>query len=186
MVEKRRLARTLVLAGALAALALMPLDGRADEPQIINAFSVWEGQGHVVQTGPQKVAVVGAFGGAVYIETDEGPVEAGMIACPAIIEVDIETGAQKGIGGCTFTADDGAQVYGEWECAGIALIGCRGAFKLTGGVDRLAGVSGSGTILLRGRLHEFARSPGDMLSHRSIGIVVWRDLKVQHTAPAAK
>ena len=179
-------ARVSTFAAAFAALALMPVDGRAEESQIINAFSVWEGQGHVVQTGPQKAAVVGAFGGAVYVETSEGPVEAGTIACPAIIEIDLETGAQKGIGGCTFTADDGAQAYGEWECAGIALVGCRGVFKLTGGIDRLAGVTGSGTILVRGRLHEFARSPGDLIAQRSIGIAVWRDLKIQRAAQTAK
>ena len=186
MADKRRPARTPVLAAMLAALVLMPVGGHADEPQIINAFSIWQGQGHVVQSGPQKVAVVGAFGGAVYVETNEGPVEAGTIVCPAVIEIDLESAAQKGIGGCTFTADDGAQAYGEWECAGIALIGCRGVFKFTGGVDRLAGVTATGTMLLRGRLHELARSPGDMVAHRSIGIAVWRDLKVQRAAAPAK
>ena len=186
MADKRRPARTPVLAAMLAALVLMPVGGHADEPQIINAFSVWQGQGHVVQSGPQKVAVVGAFGGPVYVETNEGPVEAGTIVCPAVIEIDLESAAQKGIGGCTFTADDGAQAYGEWECAGIALIGCRGVFKFTGGVDRLAGVTATGTMLLRGRLHELARSPGDMVAHRSIGIAVWRDLKVQRAAAPAK
>ena len=113
MADKRRPARTPALAAMLAALVLMPVGGHADEPQIINAFSVWQGQGHVVQSGPQKVAVVGAFGGPVYVETNEGPVEAGTIVCPAVIEIDLESAAQKGIGGCTFTADDGAQAYGE-------------------------------------------------------------------------
>lgn len=186
MTEKCRLAGAPVLAGALAALALMPVGGHAEEPHIINAFSVWQGQGHVVQTGPQKAAVVGAFGGAVYVETSEGPVEAGTIVCPAVIEIDLESAAQKGVGGCTFTANDGAQAYGEWECAGIALIGCRGPFKFTGGADRLAGVTATGTILVRGKLHELARSPGDMVTHRSIGIAVWRDLKVQRAAAPAK
>ncbi len=156
----------------------------ADGEQVINAFSVWQGRGLVVQTAEKKAVITGAFGGVLYVETSEGPVDTGNIACPVLINVDLETGQQRGLGACTFTAYDGALVFSEWECTGIALIGCRGKFKLAGGTGRLAGAAGSGSILFRGRFHEFAKHPGDLVSDSATGIAVWRDLKIAIKQPA--
>ncbi len=181
----RMRARDITRAAAIAAVVVtMALPASADEEQTINAFAVWHGRGHVVQTAENKAVIAGAFGGVLFVETSEGPVDTGNIACPGLINVDLETGQQRGVGACTFTAYDGARAFGEWECTGVALVGCRGRFKLTGGTGRLAGAGGSGNVLFRARFHEFAKHPGELISDSAVGIAVWRDLKIAIKQPA--
>jgi len=169
-----------VVAGVLAAA---PAD--AQEAQTVNAFSVWQGKGAIVQTGAMQVSVTGAFAGPFFFETEEGPIEAGTIACPGIIDIDFSSGHQRGSGACSFTAHDGARAFGVWDCAGLHLIGCRGDFRLTGGTDRLQGISGSGTFLIRSRLHDIAKQPSGITTDNASGISIWRDLKVTMPATAA-
>jgi hypothetical protein len=171
------------MALALAAGAGLAAPALGQETQVFHAFAIWHGQGQVVEIGEKRVAIVGALSGVLFIETSEGPVDTGTITCPALITVDVESGRQAGSGGCAFKAHDGARAYGEWECVGVHLVGCRGAFRLTGGTGRLAGISGSSTILFRGRLQELAIRPGEIPTETAIGIAVWRDLRVSLAAP---
>lgn len=181
-----RVARAAIAASAAWVLLLSTMSvGAANEVQTINAFSIWQGKRQVVSTGEKSAVVVGAFGGVLFVETTEGPVDTGIITCPGMLQVDLETGRQKGSGECSFTAYDGAHVFGEWQCVGIHQIGCKGEFKITRGTDRLAGASGKGSMLIRTRLHEIVIRPGDLAQEAAIGIAVWRDLRVTISSPAA-
>jgi hypothetical protein len=169
---------------SLAALAIATT-ARADDPVTINAFAMWQGQGQIIEIGTSRVAVIGAFGGPLFIETTEGPAEAGTITCPLLMQIETTSGKQAGTGSCVFTAHDGARAFGDWECAGVHLVGCRGTFRLTGGTGRLEGVTGASTILFRGR-PERLRAQVGMIGADSIGIAVWRDLKIAGGKAPAK
>lgn len=176
--------RTATLAAIVVAIPLAWASGAsAADQEPINAFAFWQGQGQIVEIGDQRVALIGAFGGPFYVETPEGPVESGMITCPTLMQIDIRTGRQAGSGSCMFTAHDGARAYGDWDCAGVHMVGCKGIFTLRGGTDRLAGISGSANMLFRGRPQRLIDRPG-MVSADAIGIAVWRDLKLTIAAPA--
>jgi hypothetical protein len=173
--------RTTAMAAFVATTTLVSAWAADQDP--MNAFTFWQGQGQIVDIGDQRVALIGAFGGPFYVETPEGPVETGMITCPALMQIDTRTARQTGSGSCMFTAHDGARAYGDWECAGVHLVGCKGIFTLRGGTDRLAGITGSSTILFRGRPERLIDRPG-MVSADALGIAIWRDFRLTTAAPA--
>lgn len=149
-----------------------------DEAQVFNAFSVAVANGSIVRMAEKQVMVVGTVKGPMFIETDEGPMPAGTMACAASLRIDRENRRQTGSGACTFTAEDGAAAWGEWECAGYALLGCRGKFTLNGGSGRFQGVSGEGAVTWRPNAHELqAQLDGTTLQNTS-GVVIWRDFKL--------
>lgn len=154
----------------------------AQEVAPMNAFAMWQGQGQIVDIGENRLAVIGAFGGPFFVETTEGPVETGTITCPLLMQIDSTNGRQVASGSCLFIAHDGARAYGDWDCTGVFLIGCKGTFTLKGGAGRLAGISGTSSILFRGRPERLKASVG-MIGAESLGIAVWRDLKVTLPAP---
>jgi hypothetical protein len=171
----------------LMSLALLAFaaPATAEDAPAINAFAMWQGQGQIIEIGPSRIALIGAFGGPLFIETSEGPAEAGTITCPLLLQIETTTGKQAGTGSCVFTANDGARAFGDWDCVGVHLVGCRGVFNLTGGTGRLEGVTGTSTILFRGR-PERLRAQVGMIGADSIGIAVWRDLKITGGKTPAK
>ncbi len=174
--------RMMALSAFVATTSLVSAWAADQDP--MNAFAFWQGQGQIVDIGDQRVALIGAFGGPFYVETTEGPVETGVITCPALMQIDTRTRRQAGTGSCMFTAHDGAHAFGDWECVGVHLVGCKGIFTLRGGSGRLAGVTGSSTILFRGRPERMIDRPG-MVSADSLGIAIWRDFKLTTAAAPA-
>lgn len=130
----------------------------AAEQQTINAFAIWEGQGVIYETGVNMGTFVGSIAGRFFIETDRGPLDAGRIVCPVMLDINLLNAMQNGRGKCTITAEDGAQVFGDWSCHGVHLIGCDGEMTLTGGTGRLAGTSGSGEIRIRSTVRRVAKT----------------------------
>jgi hypothetical protein len=156
----------------------------ADQEQTIKAFAAWQGRGQMYETGPDRATFVGAFSGMIFVETDKGPLDAGFMICPAIVDVDMTNGTQEGKGRCTISAKDGARAYGEISCKGVHLVGCDGEFKFTGGTDRFAGISGGGPITIRSGLQEFATGGGNTIQESAGGIIIWPKLtyKLQEAA----
>ena len=113
------------LAGALVFLAAAPAVAQ-DEPQTFNAFAVVVANGTVVRAGDKQLAVEGSLAGPMFIETDEGPQQAGRVGCALSSKIDQASRKTSATGACTFTAYDGATAWGEWDCAGYELVGCRG------------------------------------------------------------
>ncbi len=118
----------------------------ADEVVTINAIIEYEGKGQVYKTGENKGTFVGAIMGRLSVEGEKQPLHGSYIVCPAMVEMDLEKDQQSGSGLCIITADDGAQVFAEWSCRGTHMVGCGGKMRLTGGTERLAGVTGGGAI----------------------------------------
>ncbi|MGF1611103.1 MAG: hypothetical protein ACFCUQ_16985 [Kiloniellales bacterium] len=168
------------LAVALVA-SILPHHKAAAEEQIIDAFATWEGQGVIYETGEKLGTFVGSIAGPLFIDTDKGPINAGRIVCPVLLDVDLETAKQAGRGKCTVTADDGARAFGDWSCQGVHLIGCDGELTLTGGTGRLAGISGKGEIRVRSTVRAGAAkasTEGSVMEFGS-GILVLRHMKLE-------
>lgn len=167
---------------ALASLLALVLPAAAalaqEGPQVFNAFAVAVAGGTIVKAGEKQVMVIGTLRGPMFVETDEGPVDAGSVVCGATIRVDMGTARQTASGACSFMAQDGATAWGEWECAGYELVGCRGTLKLTGGTGRLAGVSGEGSMLWRPSAHDFKKQLDGTTLQNSTGLLIWRDFKL--------
>jgi hypothetical protein len=188
MPKTRRAGRsfTPLLAGLASIIALAP-PSLAGEEQVINAFSTWEGSGQMVQTGPKVSTFVGTFTGAVYVESDEdGPLYAGTMTCPAVVEVNLEDGSQTAKGDCAIDLNNGPRVFAGIACTGFYLLGCRGDITIRGGTGKLEGVSGSGPVIFRSHLHEMALAAGQPLERRDAGIAIFRNLKVVLPDAASK
>jgi hypothetical protein len=149
-----------------------------DEPQTFNAFAVVKADGSILKSAEKQATVVAALTGALFVETDEGPVAAGRVACSGMIKIDLDTSRQTGSGVCTSTADDGATTFGEWQCSGFAMLGCRGTYKLTGGTGRMAGYTGQATLIWRPSMHDFQKQLDGTVLQNATGILSWRDFKI--------
>jgi hypothetical protein len=165
---------------ALFAAVLLPTAAAVaqDEPQVFNAFAIAVASGTIVKSGEKQLMVIGTLRGPMFVETDEGPVDAGSVVCGASVRVDLGTARQTGSGACTFTAQDGATSWGDWECAGYELIGCRGVLKLTGGTGRLAGITGEGSMVWRPSAHEFKKQLDGTALQNTTGVLIWREFKL--------
>lgn len=180
MKNLKRAAAALV---AVCAGILVPGLAAADQEQTVKAFAAWQGRGQIYETGPNRATFVGSFSGMIFVETDKGPLDAGFMICPAIVDVDLSSGKQESKGRCTISAKDGARAYGDIACKGVHLVGCDGEFTFTGGTDRFAGISGGGPITIRSGLQEFAAGGGNTIQESAAGIIIWPQLtyKLQET-----
>ncbi len=167
-----------------ASLCVVLVSGAApafaqDEVQTFNAFSLAAANGTIVRAAEKQLVVVGTLAGPFFVETDEGPVPSGRVTCAASVRIDQATARQTGSGACTFTAQDGATAWGEWDCAGYELVGCRGTFKLNGGTGRLAGATGEGAMIWRPAAHEMKKQLDGSTLDNATGILLWRDFKIK-------
>jgi hypothetical protein len=171
--------RIAVLALAVSFSTVAVRADAQDERTSFNAFAVIKADGSTLKSAEKQATIVLALGGTFFIETDEGPVGAGRIACSGMVKVDLDSTHQTGSGVCTSTADDGATTFGEWECAGFNMIGCRGTYKLTGGTARLAGVTGQATMIWRPTSMALDKQADGTVLQNATGILIWRDFKIE-------
>ena len=166
-----------VLQGAMvgAALAALAAPAQAEE-QTVTAFSVWLVEGEVVQTGENSATFAGVLKGRVYVETERGPVPAGIMSCPAAIDIELDTGRQRGEARCAFLAEDQSQLYADLRCEGVHLVGCNGTFAITGGSGRFAEIKGNGPVIIRGDFHKITLDHAG-LSESVAGIMYWPELR---------
>jgi hypothetical protein len=171
--------------GFLCAAGTTPAPARAQDDQTLKAFASWQAKGQMYETGPKQATFVGVLAGLVFVESEQGPVDAGYMVCPAYLDVNAETGAQVGKGRCTVTAKDGSRAYAEISCKGVHLIGCDGDFTFTGGTGRFEGLVGGGPVKIRSGAQDFAVGAGNTVSETSGGIMIWPKLtfKLGEKAP---
>lgn len=170
--------RALSLSCCLAAFAGAAPAFAQGEVQTFNAFATVVANGTIVRAAEKQAMVVGTLAGPFFVETDEGPQQAGRVTCAVSARADQASLRLTATGACSFMAHDGATAWGEWECAGYQLVGCRGAFKLAGGTDRLAGATGDSTLIWRPTAHEFKTQLDGTSMDDATGILLWRDFKL--------
>jgi hypothetical protein len=167
-------------------MALVSLPARAQEEGTLKAFAAWQGRGQIFETGPDRATFVGSFSGMIFVETEKGPLDAGFMVCPAILDVNIKDGTQEGKGRCTISAKDGSRAYAELSCKGVHLVGCDGDFKFTGGTDRFEGLTGGGPITIRSGIQDFAVAGGNTVQESAGGIIIWPKLTYKMVKTAAQ
>jgi hypothetical protein len=148
----------------------------AGEEATITAFASWQGEGNTIKTGAAQATFVGALVGRIYVETEKGPLASGVLACPAMVEIGLKDGAQRGQGSCTITAKDGAQIYAELTCAGYYLLGCNGDLKLSGGTERFSGITGGGKVVIRSDERQITADRERGVAEKGSGILYVREL----------
>ena len=174
MAITKRLMLSVAAVGMAYTVAASPAVG---EEVTIDAFSVWQGRGHIFKTGKNTGTFLGAMQGLLYVETPEGPVGAGTIICPGVLKVNLQDGSQTGEGSCVITGEKGAQVFAKWTCSGYHLVGCTGKFTLTGGTGRFSKVTGGGPITVRTTLRKAAVAADKQSAvETAIGIAFWKGL----------
>ena len=167
------------LASAALVLAAAAPAAAQDGVPTFNAFAVVTANGTIVRSAEKQVMVVATLAGPFFVETDEGPQQGGRVSCATSARIDQGTRKTDASGACTFTAHDGATAWGDWDCAGYELVGCRGTFKLTGGTGRFVGASGESTLVWRPTAHEFRKQLDGTTLDNATGIVLWRDFKLK-------
>ncbi|HUC65369.1 MAG TPA: hypothetical protein VMA53_08075 [Stellaceae bacterium] len=145
----RALSVALSFSAAIVMVGAEPARTQASEEATVKIFVIWQGEGRTLQTGPHEATFVGSLSGPVYVDTENGLIRSGLMTCPAILELGLDDGKERGRGRCTITAQDGAQIYADIECTGVYMIGCDGDLKLTGGTKKFEGISGGGKVTIR-------------------------------------
>jgi hypothetical protein len=172
-----RLLRSLALAAFATTLALLRPGAAAAEEADLRVFSAWQAEGQIMQTGPESATYMGMLAGRVYVDTEQGPIDSGEVACPIVIQVKLKERTQSGSGHCTFTGLKGNRIYMDLSCTGAPFVGCAGESTLTGGTGPFAKVEGGGHFVLRGSLHELAMHPDTaVLKDTTTGIIFWQHL----------
>jgi len=120
----------------------------------------WDGQGTIYHVGIDKRLFMGAFEGVMYIETNEGELDAAFADCPAVMHIDVTTKATSSSGYCMISVSEGETVFAEWHCKGKVGV-CKGTFKLTGGTGGLEGITGSSEIKIRSVMGPLLLGMGD-------------------------
>ncbi|WP_340119801.1 hypothetical protein [Pelagibius sp. 7325] len=161
-------------AAVLVGIAVPPA---VAEEQTVAAFSVWQVEGALVQTGETQASFTGIFAGPVYVETERGPVLAGAISCPATVEIELDSGRQSATARCAFQAGDESRLYGTLTCKGVHLVGCDGDFQIAGGSGRFAGARGEGPVTVRADFRRVAMTPEGAPEHSAAGIIYWPSLR---------
>ena len=173
------LKRLMLVAAAIGMVHVPAASPAAAEEQTVEAFSVWHARGQLFKTGEKLGTFVGALRGRFFVDTPEGPIEAGTIVCPGTLEVDLDDASQVGQGRCVITNEQNAQVFANWTCSGYHLVGCGGDFTLTGGTGKFAGVTGGGPFVIRSSIHGLAAASSKgavVVDEASIGIAHWKEL----------
>jgi hypothetical protein len=166
----------LVAQSAVAQEATTPEAITPDEEPSLKAFSAWNAQGQIFQSGESRVTFVGSFSGIVYVEQEQGPVAAGFMACPTVIDMNTRDGKERGEGRCTFAAKDGAQLFADFSCQGVRMVGCHGDFNFTGGTERFKGITGGGPVTIRSSVDEIKAGTGGTIDGVAAGIIFWPKL----------
>lgn len=147
------------------------------EEGTVQAVSSWQGRVRVFAVGPQQGFALGTFGGLLFVEKQQGVLDAARITCPGAIEADYAAGTQRGEGRCVITTRGGDRVFAKWNCAGQPDVGCTGTFTLTGGTGKLQGISGEGAIVLRLVVAELVRLGAQEQESDVAGLAVWPALR---------
>lgn len=166
----------LTVLASLMALSLMTLRATAEDEEPIKAFSAWNARGQIFDTGETRMTFVGSFSGIVYVDQAHGPIDAGYMICPTVLDINTVDGKEQAKGRCTVTTKDGARLYADFTCNGVRKVGCAGDFTLTGGTERFKGITGGGPVTIRSSIEDMAAGGGNIIEGVAAGIIVWPKL----------
>jgi hypothetical protein len=149
------------------------------EQDTLQAIIPWEAEGRVFTVDTNTMMFLGAVKGVMYVESSRGEMHEAFVMCPLIQKLTLETGKTEGVAHCEITASPNDIAYAEISCSG-EVGNCQGTFTLIDGEGRFAGISGTGTLLIRSPMHALISdmSAGAILRVAS-GLIVVKDLNYQ-------
>jgi hypothetical protein len=165
---------------ALLALAALP-SAQAGQEETLRAFSAWQSQGQMLRTGPNQAMFTGLVSGRFYVDTDNGPVDAGDLTCPVTIFAKLDDNSQRALGQCVLTDLKDNRLYLDLTCAGTALAGCEGESTVTGGTGQFEHATGGGHFVVRSSAHTFVIKGDGTLKDSGTGVIFWP--KLHYKAP---
>jgi hypothetical protein len=110
------------------------------------------------------------------VENEQGPIDAGYMICPTVVDINTVDGKEQAKGRCTMTAKDGARLYADFSCTGVRMVGCHGDFTFTDGTERFKGITGGGPVTIRSSVDDLAAADGNIVQGAAAGIIVWPKL----------
>jgi hypothetical protein len=167
----------LVSAVVLLLLYLSPV--YSAEQDTLQAIIPWEAEGRVFTVNTGTMMFLGAFKGVMYVESSRGEMHEAFVMCPLIQKITLETGKTEGVAHCEISASPEDVAYAEISCSG-EVGNCQGTFTLIDGEGKFAGISGTGTMLVRSPMHALISdmSAGATLRVAS-GLIIVKDLNYQ-------
>ena len=167
--------------GAFASWVALGGAATAAESTTVRAMSPWQGSGQVFDVGPGKRLILGRFAGILYLDGGKGPLDAGLMLCPAVVRLDLGANTTEASGHCSVTDDEAEDmVYSDWRCKGASGAPCEGELTITGGSGKFEGITGGGAMTFRAALVKTAVDLAEGTVIRdAAGLAVWPAIRFE-------
>ena len=149
------------------------------EEGTVEIISPWKANGKIYKVGPAQFRFVGEFGGIMYIDKGKQTLDAAILVCPTVQDINYETKTTQATGKCHIVAPEG-NIFADYSCSG-SVGACEGEFKLTGGTDRFKKITGSSKMLVRSAIRSYVSenaASGQAIAEAE-GIAIWPSLKYE-------
>ena len=147
------------------------------EEGTVKIISPWKAKGKIYKVGPEQFRFIGEFGGIMYVDKGEQTLDAAILVCPAVQDIDYKTKTTKATGKCHIVAPEG-NIFANFSCTGVPGA-CEGEFVLNGGTDRFNKISGSSKMVVRSALRSYVSenaASGEVIAEAE-GIALWPSLQ---------
>ncbi len=169
--------KQIFLVPMVAILLLTIPPAYAAEQGTVQAIIPWEGEGRVFQVGTNTIMFLGSLKGIMYVENAAGEMHEGLVVCPIVQEINMETGSTEASGRCEITAGPDSVAYAKLSCKGKPGE-CAGEFTVVDGEGKFAGITGSGKLSVRSPIRTIiADLPTGAVLRVASGLAVIKDLK---------
>jgi hypothetical protein len=169
--------KQIFLVPMVAILLLTVAPVHAAKEGTVQAIIPWEGEGRVFHVGTNNLMFLGALKGVMYIENSAGEMHEGLVVCPIVQELNMETGSTEASGRCEITTGPDSVAYAKLSCKGKPGE-CAGEFTLVDGEGEFVGITGSGKLSVRSPIRTIiADLPTGALLRVASGLAVIKNLK---------
>ena len=80
------------------------------EEGTVRAMAPWQGSGQVYVVAPEKRMILGRYSGIMYIENAEGSLDAAIMLCPSVQNIDAKTKKVNAFGHCVISEGEDSLV----------------------------------------------------------------------------
>jgi len=168
--------KQIFLVPMVAILLLTITPAQAAKEGTVQAIIPWEGEGRVFHVGTNRLMFLGSLKGVMYIENAAGEMHEGLVVCPIVQELNMETGATQASGRCEITTGPDSVAYAQLTCKGKPGE-CAGEFIVDEGEGEFAGITGSGKLSVRSPIRTIiADLPSGAVLRVASGLAVIKNL----------
>jgi hypothetical protein len=81
------------------------------EEKTVQAMAPWQGSGEVFVVAPETLMILASFSGTMYLQDKQGALDAVIMHCPAVQNLDAKANRAEASGHCTLTDAGDDVVY---------------------------------------------------------------------------